>query len=204
MISLLISDITGVILAGGHAQRMGGVDKGLIELNGKPLVEYAIAALSPHVERLVINANRNLERYLAYGFPVIPDETGDFLGPLAGMLSCLRAADSEYILTVPCDCPLLPSDFAPRMIEALKDSGAALCVAHDGADIQPVFALLSCALADDLHAYLARGERKAETWMLQQHPALANFADQKQIFLNVNTPEDIVTMARQLMAAGPC
>lgn len=196
--------ITGVILAGGRARRMGEMDKGLIELNGKPLIEYAIAALTPQVEHSVINANRNVERYLTYGLPVIRDEADDFQGPLAGMLSGMRAVDTDYILTTPCDCPLLPGDYARRMVAALQHTGAMVCVAHDGAAIQPVCALLSCALADDLHNYLASGGRKVETWMLNHHPAQADFADQRQAFLNINTPDDIVMMERQLMAASSC
>lgn len=194
----LSQDITGVILAGGRAQRMGGVDKGLIELSGKPLLEHVIVQIKPQVDRLIINANRNLALYAAYSLPVVCDEPGDFRGPLAGMLSAMRVADTAYILTVPCDCPLLPSDLALRMVAALKQNDAKICVAHNGQAVQPVFALIPCHLADDIRAYLASGERKLETWLARHQPALVDFSDQPQAFANINTPEDIMNMEQQL------
>ena len=113
--------ITGVILAGGRAQRMGGCDKGLIKLLGKPLVEYVIRALKPQVAEMIINANRNRERYAAYGYPIIADLMDGFYGPLAGMASAMQAARTPYIVTTPCDSPFVPSDLVKRLYGGIED-----------------------------------------------------------------------------------
>ena len=128
-----ISDITGVILAGGRGQRLGGVDKGLVPFRGRPLVEHVISILRPQVGRLVISANRNRETYAAYGVPVIADAIGDFHGPLAGILSALRAADTRFVLSAPCDTPAPPTDLAARLIAALVREQAPIAVATCGA-----------------------------------------------------------------------
>jgi molybdenum cofactor guanylyltransferase len=112
-------DITGVILAGGRGSRLGGVDKGLVPLHGRPLIEHVIDALRPQVGALLISANRNRDIYASYGYPVIADVMGDYDGPLAGMLSAMRAAGTAYILTTPCDAPSIPADLARRLAEAL-------------------------------------------------------------------------------------
>ncbi len=191
MTAIKAQDITGVILAGGRGHRMGGVDKGLVPLRGRPLIEYVIDALRPQVGRLVISANRNQEIYAAYGFPVIADIIGDYDGPLAGMLSAMRAADTPYILTAPCDAPALPADLTVRLAAVLTDAHAEVCVASRGGRMQPVFALLRCTLADDLQKYLERGGREAGEWMRQRHAAVANFSDKGDVFVNINTAEEL-------------
>ena len=114
--------ITGLILAGGRGQRMGGRDKGLQLYDGRPLAAHVLARLAPQVGAVLISANRNHAAYSALGADVVSDETQDFAGPLAGMLSGLRAAKTEYVLTVPCDSPLLPDDLALRLTAALTES----------------------------------------------------------------------------------
>ena len=133
--------ITAVILAGGKARRMDGQDKGLIELNGRALIEHIITALQPQVGAILINANRNLERYKRYGYPVIQDPTDEYLGPLAGIASGMQASDSPYILTVPCDSPLIPAMLAEILLHSLQEHHADISVAHDGTRLQQVFAL---------------------------------------------------------------
>ena len=189
--------ITGVILAGGRGSRLGGRDKGLLEIAGRPLIEHLIGALMPQVDSLLISANRNLDRYATYGLPVIEDATDGYLGPLAGILSALRAAQSPYILTVPCDSPLLPAEYATRMHAALTRQHASLCVAHDGMNMQPAFALLSRGLVESIDDYLASGERKLQTWLADQHPAFADFSDQPQMFININTPHDLAQIQQR-------
>jgi molybdopterin-guanine dinucleotide biosynthesis protein A len=102
------ADITAVILAGGKARRMEGEDKGLIELHGRPLIDYIIAGLRPQVGGILVNANRNLERYGTFGYPVIGDMLGDYFGPLVGMATGMQAADTPLLMTVPCDSPFVP------------------------------------------------------------------------------------------------
>lgn len=196
------SNITGVILAGGRSSRMGGMDKGWVELAGKPLVEHVITRLKPQVKSVMINANRNIERYGIYGLPIVGDEAGEFFGPLAGMLSAMRVAKTRYILTAPCDSPMLPTDLAQRMFSSLLRGSAKVCVAHDGVKMQPVFALMSCTLKESLSSYLASGERKVETWLKEHKPAQADFSDQPWAFLNINSPQDL--LEEQLRLAKLC
>jgi molybdopterin-guanine dinucleotide biosynthesis protein A len=195
--------LTGVILAGGRARRMGGRDKGLLELCGEPLARRAARLLAPQVGRLIVNANRNRQRYveLLVEFPdarVIGDDLDGFLGPLAGMLAALEATDTDYVLTMPCDSPLLRADYAERMHAALKAAGAELTVARDGERLQPVFALLHRALAADLRAALAAGERKIDRWYARQRMTTADFSDAPELFRNVNTPGELAALETEL------
>ena len=195
-------NITAVILAGGRAQRMGGQDKGLLLVNGKPIIEFIINALRPQVEHILINANRNHERYRQYGYPVIADIMDGYLGPLAGMASGMQAASTDYIVTVPCDSPLIPENLVNELYARLQQAQAKLCVAHDGQRLQPVYALLHRSLLPGLLAYLELGERKVESWCALQKPAVADFSLAPQIFLNINSPEDLETVARYLREPG--
>ncbi|MCZ6718872.1 MAG: molybdenum cofactor guanylyltransferase MobA [Gammaproteobacteria bacterium] len=191
--------ITGVILAGGRAQRMGGCDKGLIKLLGKPLVEYVIRALKPQVAEMIINANRNRERYAAYGYPIIADLMDGFYGPLAGMASAMQAAKTPYIVTTPCDSPFVPSDLVKRLYGGIEEQAAEIAVAHNGERLQPVFALLDRNLQSSIIAYLKRGERKIDRWYEEHRLTIVDFSDQPNTFVNVNTPEDVETVESKLM-----
>ncbi len=182
--------VTAVILAGGMARRMDGVDKGLIELNGRPMIEYIIEALKPQVDHIVISANRNLEQYRRYGYPVVKDIMGDYFGPLAGMASGLQTCSSECILTVPCDSPFVPPRLAEKLNTALLEQEAELSVANDSERMQPVFAMLRRHLLPSLLAYLDAGGRKIDTWYAEHKTALADFSDSPDTFININTPED--------------
>jgi molybdenum cofactor guanylyltransferase len=121
---------------------MGGIDKGLVALAGEPMVAYVLAALRPQVSHILINANRNRDRYAAYGYEVVADLIGEYFGPLAGMASAMQVAVTRYILTVPCDSPLVANDLAERLGRVLVAEQAEIAVAHDGARMHPVFALL--------------------------------------------------------------
>jgi molybdenum cofactor guanylyltransferase len=190
--------VTGVILAGGRARRMGGMDKGLVPLNGHPMVEYALRALRPQVADIVINANRNHSRYGSYGYRIIADLIGDFSGPLAGMASAMSVVTTPYVVTVPCDSPLISPDLVERLQQALRGQAADLAVAHDGQRMQPVFALLPVRLLDNLREFLAGGERKIDRWYAQHTVALADFSDTAEMFININTPEDRDAVAAQV------
>jgi molybdopterin-guanine dinucleotide biosynthesis protein A len=183
-------DIMGVILAGGRGSRLGGVDKGLVSLRGRPLVEYAIAALRPQVGGLLISANRNREVYASYGFPVIADVTGDYDGPLAGVLSAMRCVDTPYIVTMPCDAPTPPANLVERLAGAMTTMHREACIASCAGQVQPVFALMRCTLADCLQEYLAAGGRGVENWMRRQQAAIADFPGH-DAFENINTPEEL-------------
>jgi len=191
--------ITAVILAGGRGHRMGDQDKGLVKLAGKPLIEHVLTAVHPQVGKLLISANRNLQQYGHYGYPVISDAMADYQGPLAGFASAMSAVDTDYMITLPCDTPLLPCDLVQRLIQAQELSdGADLSVAHDGTRMQRVIAFMPVALLPDLQAFLDRGDRQIGLWYSQHKIALADFSDMPDAFLNINTPEE----CNQLQQSG--
>ncbi len=198
-------DITGVVLAGGRARRMGGEDKGLIRVDGEAMVVHALRGLKPQVGALLINANRNQERYAELGrCDVIADADSDYAGPLAGMASAMQRATTRYILTVPCDSPLLALNLGERLFGALVADDAEISVAHDGARMQPVFALLDCALRQSIVDYLESGGRKIDAWYATRRMALGNLADHPNMFLNINTPEDRDLLEKQLAGQRRC
>ncbi|MBW8758013.1 MAG: molybdenum cofactor guanylyltransferase [Burkholderiales bacterium] len=188
--------ITGLVLAGGRGQRLGGVDKGLQPWRGRALVDHAIERLAPQVGAVLISANRNAADYASRGARVLADARDDFPGPLAGMLAGLRAAGSPWLAVVPCDAPCLPIDLVERLARGLAGRDGAV-VQRDlgpaGVRLEPVCCLLSTALADDLARYLDDGGRKAEAWLVR-HAAPVRFdrpAD-AAAFANINTPDDLV------------
>lgn len=196
--------VTGLILAGGMARRMSGEDKGLVQLAGRPMVEHVLEALRPQVGTLLISANRNRERYAAYGYPVIADELDGGQGPLAGVLSALRHLATEFLVTVPCDAPFVAPDLVERLHGACIAHGTDVAVASDGQRQQPVFLLLRARVAPALEAYLAGGGRKVEAWFGQVRAAVGDFSDESDTFINVNDPDEKLRVeARLLSPAGP-
>ena len=196
-------EITAVVLAGGKSRRMGGEDKGLVEVAGRPMVAHTIDALRPQTAEVVVNANRNAGAYRAItGCRVIADTVGDFAGPLAGMASALESSTTRLLLTAPCDSPLVTGELGPRLHAALIRDGAEIAVAHDGERMQPVFALLTRGLLPDLLAFLAAGERKIDTWYATRHAVTADFSDILDTFLNVNTPQERDRLEQRLARRG--
>ena len=182
--------VTGVILAGGKARRMGGVDKGLVSINERPMIAYVIDVLRPQVADVLINANRNHDKYREFERTVIADGDSEFRGPLAGIASGMQAARTPYVAFAPCDSPLLCGDLVQRLYSALSGTGSRIAVAHDGDRLQPVFALLDCDLLDDLTRYLDDGGRKIDRWYGMHGYATADFSDVTESFLNINEPAD--------------
>ncbi len=198
-------DITGVVLAGGRARRMGGEDKGLIRVAGEAMVVHALRGLAPQVGALLINANRNQERYAELGgCHVVADADADYAGPLAGMASAMGRATTRYVLTVPCDSPLLAPGLGERLFGALLADDAEISVAHDGTRMQPVFALLECALGQSIVDYLAAGGRKIDAWYAQRRLAIADLSDERDMFLNINTPDDHTLLEGRLAGRKRC
>ncbi len=192
------NNITGLILAGGLARRMGGTDKGLVTLEGRPMISYIINALSPQVDSILINANRNISAYKEYGYDVISDDIDDFQGPLAGMASGLRHCQTEYIATVPCDGPLLPENYVDILMQSAADANSQISVAFNGSRLQPVYALIHRDLLEDLNEYLTAGERKIDRWYDKHQFAKANFSSTADMFTNINTPEDLKSASQLL------
>ena len=189
------TDITAVILAGGQGRRMGGRDKGLIEFRGRPLVAGLVEQLERQSVGILINANRNASEYSVLGYPVVADRLEDFQGPLAGFASAMGAVDTDFILTLPCDGPLLAPDYVARFVARQERTGAAILVAHDGERLQPVHALIRVDLLPDLQDFLAGGERKIDRWYARHDFGEIDFSDRREMFRNINTPAERETLA---------
>ncbi len=205
------STISALILAGGRAQRMGGCDKGLVELQNRPMICHAIEVLTPQLDLIRINANRNQATYAALGlsiscaspapqpYEVISDSMHDFQGPLAGIAQGLQSCPTPWMLVVPCDTPFLPQDLVARMAAQIEQQGAMVAVAHDGQRLQPVVSLINRELLDSLQRYLDEGERKIDRWYAKQKLCCVDFSDQPQAFLNINSLKDMQLLENQAL-----
>lgn len=194
--------ISAIILSGGRATRMNGVDKGLVLLKNQPLIAHVIARLKPQTDGILINANREIAEYDKFGYPVLQDETNDFIGtyigPLAGFILGLKHAKHDLVLTVPCDSPLLPADLAERLYKGMLESRADIAVASGGGDTHPVFSLMRKSLLPSLQAFVDAGERKVSKWQKSQAYTEVDFSDCDEAFTNLNTFEDLAALELKL------
>ena len=181
--------ITGIVLAGGQGRRMGGVDKGLQPLHGKPMVAAVIARLAPQVDEIIINANQNIQEYERFGHRVVPDAIGGFQGPLAGLHAGLGAVKHALVLTAPCDSPFLPLDLASRLKKGMGESD--LAVAKTGDQPHPVFSLVRVSVLDHLSKFLSSGGRKIDAWYSTLKVVEVSFDDEADAFRNINTREEL-------------
>ena len=186
---LLPTQTSWVILAGGQASRMGGKDKGLVELNGSPLIQYVIDKLSQQDVSITINANRNLDSYQAFA-PVVSDSFPDYPGPLGGIHAGLKNATTAWVGFVPCDSPQISDDLVERFCAAVKEDSDIL-VAHDGEFKQPVFTLFHKRVLPKLEAFLERGDRKIILLYKECVTEYVDFSDAPNCFVNLNTPEEL-------------
>lgn len=217
-----MNTITGVILSGGESRRMGGTDKGLQLLNGRPLVAHVVARIAPQVNELVINANRHREQYALLGYPVVADtllaepagsaaantaaiaSAGDAqrsAGPLAGLLAGFAAASHPLVLFAPCDMPALPADLANRLLDALLSANADVAVAATAGNAHHVVLLAKRETQAHLAAYVAGGGRKAGAWHAGLKSVVVAFDDEAAAFANVNTVEELARLAGNQGAA---
>jgi molybdenum cofactor guanylyltransferase len=181
--------ITGLLLAGGQGRRMGGIDKGLQPLRGKPMAQWALERLAPQVDEVLINCNQNLDAYARFGHRLVPDEIGGFAGPLAGLHAGLKAASTALIVTVPCDSPFLPADLVSRLKHRLGEND--LAVAKTGDQAHPVFSLVRSQVAPNLEAFLRSGGRKIDAWYACLRTVEVSFDDEADAFRNINTLEEL-------------
>jgi molybdopterin-guanine dinucleotide biosynthesis protein A len=182
--------ITGILLAGGQGRRMGGVDKGLQLLRGKPMAQHVIERFAPQVDELLINANQNIEQYQGLGYRVIPDAIGGFVGPLAGLHRGLSEAAHPLVVTAPCDSPFLPLDLVAKLKAALDANNTELAVAKTGDQPHPVFSLCRTSVLPSLTAFLESGGRKIDLWYSQLKVVEVQFAEEAA-FRNINTREEL-------------
>jgi molybdopterin-guanine dinucleotide biosynthesis protein A len=183
--------VAGVILAGGRALRMNKQDKGLMNFKGRPMVSYALAALTPVVDYVFINANRNIDQYRQFGKPVISDQTDSFDGPLAGVLTAMIHADADLLVVMPCDSPLIKTQHLQKMLSVRAENNADVAVAFDGIRMHPVFLVIKTILQTSLQDYLACDQRKVAAWLAQQNLVQVDFSNEPEIFSNINTMEEL-------------
>ena len=195
--------VSSIILAGGRATRMGGVDKGLVVLQQQALTAHVIARLKSQVDEIFISANREIETYKTFGYPVLQDANADFIGPLAGFFLGLQNAQYDYVLTVPCDSPLLPLDLAERLLSGMSASGADIAVASSDENSHPVFCLMKKSVLPSLLAYIERGERKVSAWQKSQQLVEVDFSDCSEAFANLNTFDDLADLELKLNSFSP-
>lgn len=165
---------------------MGGADKGLVDYQGQRLIDHVLSRIAPQADHILINANRNIETYQALGYPVIADLNKQFDGPLAGMQAGLRHSQTEWVLTVPCDNPLLPLDLAVRLLHAATHQHALIAIARSASGNHPVFSLMHRSVSRSLDHFLSQGQRKVSAWQEQQPHVYAEFEDEAA-FTNLNT-----------------
>lgn len=186
---LLPKETSWVILAGGQASRMGGTDKGLVELNGKPLIHYVIERLKSQTDAITINANRNQETYQALA-PVVSDHFPNYPGPLGGIHAGLTNSNTDWVGFVPCDSPEINLDLVQRFCQAVEPTTDIL-VAHDGQFQQPVFTLFHQRVLPKLTDFLQRGDRKIILLYKECETKYVDFSDSPRCFVNLNTPEEL-------------
>ena len=184
-------DVCGIVLAGGMGRRMGTIDKGLVELDGTPMVAHVVARLAPQVGSLMINANQNHDRYAAFGYPGVPDTVSGFAGPLAGLHAGMASTPRPYVVTVPCDSPFLPIDLVSRLADGIEREQAELAVAKTYAQPHPVFALVRRDVLSHLAAFLEGGGRKIDAWYGTLRVVEVAFDDQEPAFRNINTAAEL-------------
>ncbi|MBO67666.1 MAG: molybdenum cofactor guanylyltransferase MobA [Acidiferrobacteraceae bacterium] len=197
-----IAEITAVVLAGGRGSRMGGRDKGLVVLNGQPMIMWVIARLAKQVSDILINANRSESEYASLGYSIVPDESADYRGPLAGVASALAVIETPWLVTVPCDTPFVPFDLVERLYDRVMSQNLLVAAAHDGDRLQPVFSIVHRTLLKDLNLYLNSGGRKIDAWFDRHDFAQVEFQDSKEAFVNINDQSSLEKISKLLDASN--
>jgi molybdenum cofactor guanylyltransferase len=199
--------IVGLLLAGGQSRRMGGGDKALRPLGGRPLLDHVIERLRPQVAAMVLNANGDPSRFAGFGLPVVPDSVPDFAGPLAGVLAGLDWAaanrpDCEWVVSVPTDAPFLPRDLVARLVAGMQVADAELACAVSVGQTHPVVGLWPLRLREALrHAVVAEEIRKVDTWTGRYRLSRVPFVEETtgvDPFFNANRPDDFERAAALL------
>lgn len=193
-----LPSVTAVVLAGGQGQRMGGEDKGWVQFNGRPMIHHVLEHITPQVDAVLINANRTREAYESLGFPVVEDLEAGFHGPLMGMLTGLTHAKTDWVLFVPCDTPLLPENIAAKLLTSVQENRVDIAVVHDGERLQPVISVVNRRLLPSLQNWLNEGKRKIDRWYMQHAMVVVPFDAPEEVFMNLNTPEEVQALEQRL------
>ena len=183
-------NITTVILAGGKAERMNGKDKGLLKINNTFVIEQLYKISAKFTSKVYINANRNINKYKKMGYTVLVDAFDGFQGPLAGIYTALLNTKTDYLLILPCDGPLINDTYFKKMLSG--DDDFEIKCAHDGKRIQPVHALIKNNITESLKKFLLTGQRKIDKWYNDRNLKLIDFSDNKNLFININSPKDLI------------
>jgi len=190
--------VSAVVLAGGMGRRMNGVDKGLVELAGRPMVQYVIDTLRKNVSTVLVNANRNQSSYEVFGARVVADSIEGYQGPLAGVEAAMSVVTTNWLYTCPCDSPLQPAQLLPHIWRQVQAAGAQIGMAHDGQRSQPVFSLINVELLTSLQDYLQRGERKIDRWFESHELLQVDCSDYARGFVNINTEAEKLQIEQEL------
>jgi len=197
-----MESVTAIVLAGGRGRRMGGRDKGLVELCGKPLAQWVteslVAQLDGAAESIVVSANRNLSNYAKLGWWVVSDSMSDFQGPLAGILACAKQVTSQFVLVAAADAPVLPSDYLATLYQGLSGAAADLAVASVDGHIQPTHMLFRRILLGDLEEWLRQGNRKVQDWISRQSHVVVEFSSDNMAFRNINDQQALEELSKYL------
>jgi molybdopterin-guanine dinucleotide biosynthesis protein A len=196
-----MKNIPALVLAGGRSSRMGGGDKCLMALHGRPLLAHVLDRIRPQVSSILINSNSDPTLFAKFGLPVRADAMPGRLGPLAGLLTGLLWAEeisATHLLTVSCDTPFLPRDLIERLARDLRHSRADIAVARDVEQVHPVIALWPVGQAARLAADLERGIRSVQGWQSQFKVCESTFAAFH--FSNLNTPAELMAAEAGLAA----
>jgi len=187
--------LTVVVLAGGKGNRLEGLDKGLIPWQGRPFIEHVLDTVASVTSNIIISANRHLDQYRQYGYAVIADDIEGYAGPLAGMLSSLKTVQTPYVLTLPCDAPLLEQDIIGVFCRKHAQEQQLLYVADSDEGLQPVYAMIHRSMVDSMQDYLDQGHRKTRDWMLTNDACRVKFESHTTSFMNINTTDDLESLA---------
>ena len=184
------NEISAVILAGGQGLRMDGMDKGLVEFRGLPLIAHVTSVIESKVDRILISANRSFDAY-SFSGEVIEDDLVGFQGPLAGISKALKVCSTDYLIVLPCDSPLVDSQLVDELINKMEQRDTDICVAHDGSIMHATFALMKSNLNNSLEQFLDEGGRKMALWYRQQKLERVDVSDRLAVLTNLNKPEDL-------------
>ena len=194
------SNIAGVVLAGGHSRRMGGIDKGWVEFQRRPMIEWVVETLKNQVDYLMINVNKSSSQYDELSIPLVKDKIEGFKGPLAGLHAAMMETNHPFIMMVPCDSPLIPDNLVSKLSTPLSDKSIDLAVVRTSSRLQPIFCLTRTRLREPLARFLYGGGRKIDRWFDTLNVFEVDFTNQASSFINFNTPEDIKIMEKKLSA----